>query len=149
MPLRSPSVDASMVAPGLWVGARPQPGHYRWAGAIVLCAKEWQPPSFAYPNVAVIHAPLDDDPTRPIPPDQITLAISTARTVARYLASHRRVLATCHMGLNRSSLIAALAMRVAYDTKPDVAIGAIRAARGTQALRNPNFVRLIRGFQTR
>jgi protein-tyrosine phosphatase len=146
MALTSPPVDASRVAPNLWVGARPPPGHYRWLGVIVLAAKEWQPPSFAYPNVAVLHAPLDDDPARPMPEDQISTAIATARTVARYLQSKRRVMTTCHLGRNRSSLIAGLAMRIAYDTKPDEVISQIRAARGPFALRNPHFTRLLRTF---
>jgi protein-tyrosine phosphatase len=115
----------------------------------VLAATEWQPPSFAYPNVAVVHVPLDDDPAHPMPADQVTAAISAARTIARYLKSGRRVLVTCHLGLNRSSLLAALAMRLAYGTKADRAIAAIRQARGPLAVRNPNFVRLLRGFSAR
>jgi len=149
MTLRSPAVDASQVAPGLWVGARPPPGHYRWLGAIVLAAREWQPPSFVYPNVAVLHVPLADDPTRPMPSTQTASAISAARTVTRYLQSGRRVLVTCHLGLNRSSLIAGLAMRLAFGTKADDAIATIRQARGPLALRNPTFVRLLRNFHAR
>ena len=144
MSLHSPTVDASQVAPGLWIGARPSPGHYRWLGVIVLAAREWQPPSFTYPNVAVLHVPLADDPSRPMPTAQAGSAISAARTVARYLRAGQRVLVTCHLGLNRSSLIAGLAMRLAYGTKVDNVITTIREARGPQALRNPHFVRLLR-----
>lgn len=149
MSLRSPTVDASQVAPGLWIGARPSPGHYRWLGVIVLAAREWQPPSFTYPNVAVLHVPLTDDPSRPMPTAQADSAISAARTVARYLRAGQRVLVTCHLGLNRSSLIAGLAMRLAYGTKVDNVIAALREARGPQALRNPHFVRLLRDAQVR
>lgn len=146
MALTSPRAEASKVAPGLWVGARPPPGHYRWLAAIVLAAKEWQPPSFAYPHVAVLHVPLDDDPSKPVPDDQARAAIGTAKTVARYLRSGRRVLVTCHKGLNRSSLVAGLAMHLAYGTKGDEAIDAIRRARGPFALRNPGFTRLLRTY---
>lgn len=133
-----------MVAPGLFVGSRPQPGYYRWAAAIVFCAKEHQPPSFMHPNMAVIYAPMDD--VVPMPKEQIALAISTARTVSRYLMSGRRVLVTCFMGWNRSGLVAALAMRMAFGLSAEEAINAIRAARGPNALSNTDFVRVIENF---
>lgn len=144
MALTSPQVDASRVAPGLYVGSRPQPGLYRWLGVIVLCAKEFQPPSYMYPGVMVVHVPLDDDPTRAMRPDEIALAVSTARTLARCLQAHQRVLATCRMGLNRSALIASLTMQMAYDMSPDETIKRIRSVRGPFALRNPGFRWLIR-----
>lgn len=142
--LRSPRTDVSLVAPNLFIGSRPPPGRYRWLGVIALCAQEYQPPSFAFPGVAVLHVPLDDDPRRPMYDAEVALALSNARTVARYLHSGQRVLVTCAMGLNRSALVAGLAMQRAFGMPSDEVIDQIREARSPSALGNKNFTRLIR-----
>jgi len=74
---------------------------------------------------------------------EVMLATSNAKTVARCLHANQRVLATCHMGLNRSALVCALAMLRAFDVNANEAIDQIRRARGSSALGNPHFVRLI------
>jgi len=132
-----------MVAPNLFIGSRPPPGYYRWLGVIVLCAKEFQPPTWAYPGVTILHAPLDDDPTRAMTDHEITIAVTNGGTVSRYLHAGHRVLATCHMGLNRSALIAGLAMQRAFDMTAEEVVEQIRGQRGSSALGNPNFVRLL------
>jgi protein-tyrosine phosphatase len=147
VPLRSPPIDANLVAPHLFVGSRPPPGQYRWINVVVLCAKEYQPPSFAFPGLTVLRLPINDDPIRPLSPTNAAHVVSTARTVARYLASGARVLVTCHAGINRSSLVAALAMQLAYDMGADEAIHQIRATRSPMALSNPQFVRLVKHFE--
>jgi hypothetical protein len=48
------------------------------------------------------------------------------------------------MGLNRSSLVAAIAMHDVWDMDPDTIIARIRRARGDWALSNPNFEKLLR-----
>jgi protein-tyrosine phosphatase len=144
--LRSPPIDVSLVAPNLFVGARPPPGRYRWVGVIVLCAREYQLPSYAFPGVTVLHVPLDDDSTRPMHHHEIVLATSNARTMARYLHAGHRVLSTCHMGLNRSALVAGLAMRQAFGMSPTDVIEQIRSQRGPRALSNPRFRQLIHRF---
>jgi protein-tyrosine phosphatase len=136
-------VDASAVAPGLFVGSRPAPGRYRWLHVLVLCAYEYQPASSDFPGLTVLHVPLDDDPTRVMHRQEIAAATSAARTVARYLGAGRTVLVTCHQGWNRSGLVAALAMLEAFGMDADEAIARIRAARGPNALSNPIFERLI------
>jgi protein-tyrosine phosphatase len=142
--LRSPPVDATQIGPNLFIGSRPPPGRYRWLGVIALCAKEYQPPSFAFPGVAVLHAPLDDDPTRPMYEHEVWLAVTNAKTVARCLQAGQRVLVTCALGLNRSALISALAMQRAFDMTADEAIDQIRHYRGSSALHNKQFVKLIK-----
>jgi hypothetical protein len=136
-------VDADAVAPGLFVGSRPAPGHYRWIHAIVLCAKEYQPSIGAFPGVIVVRVLLDDDPSRPMRRDEVATAISGARSVARFLAAGQRVLVTCHQGWNRSGLVAALAMHQAFGLDADEVIERVRDARGPYALSNPNFENLI------
>jgi len=141
--LRSPSVDANLVAPNLSVGARPPYGKYRWINVIVLCAREFQPPSYAYPGATVIRVPLDDNPLEMSEVEK-SLAITNAKTIARYLQGGSRVLVTCHKGINRSALIAGLAMQFVWDLPADEVIGQIRESRDRRCLSNPQFVRLLR-----
>jgi protein-tyrosine phosphatase len=74
---------------------------------------------------------------------EITSAVSNARTITRCLHANQRVLVTCRMGLNRSALVAGLAMWRAFDMTAAEVIDQIRGARGPLALSNKNFVRLI------
>jgi protein-tyrosine phosphatase len=145
--LRSPTINANLVAPRLWVGSFPAPGHYRWLNVVVLCAKERQPPSHAFPGLTVLRVPINDDYVHPLSDADTALVISNARTVARYLESGARVLVTCRMGMNRSALVAAIAMQIAYDMSAAEAIHQIRAARSPWALSNPQFARLVQRFE--
>jgi protein-tyrosine phosphatase len=132
--LRNPPVDASLVAPRLYVGSRPHPGRYRWFTTVVLCAKEYQPPSFAFPGLTVIRIPLVDDFVHPL-------------SIARYLESGACVLTTCWQGWNRSALVAAIAMQLAFDMDADEVIAQIRETRSPNALGNPRFEQFIRRFE--
>jgi protein-tyrosine phosphatase len=133
------------VVPGLFIGPKPSPGRRRAdVDVIVLAAMEYQPPAVLFPGVEVIYAPLDDDSSRAMTANEIATAIKAGRRVARRLRAGRRVLSTCAMGLNRSSLIAALAMSEIYGMSADEIIRRIRRARGMWALSNPNFERLLR-----
>jgi protein-tyrosine phosphatase len=134
----------SQVAPGLFVGSRPPPGRHEDIDAIVLAAQEYQLPAAQFPGTEVLHVPLDDDPTRPLREDEIVAALRGADRVARRLRAGRRVLVSCAMGLNRSALVAGLAMHAVYQMKPDEIVDRIRRARGKWALSNPNFEKLIR-----
>lgn len=134
---------ANQVAPGLWQGDAPHPGaNYADFDLIVLAAYEHQPKS-AEMNIDVFHAPLDDDPYRPLSPRERFIATEAAQEVARRLRKGQRVLVTCAMGRNRSGLVSALAMRMAYGSSPREAIEAVRQARGSDALSNPQFVRVL------
>lgn len=138
------SGDRSSVLPDLFIGSKPVSGPHSDIDVIVLAAEEHQPDVGTFPGVEVIHAPLDDDPTRGMRPDEIMRAAQAASLVARHLRAGRRVLSTCAAGLNRSSLIASLAMNDVHRMHPDEIIRRIRAARGPWALSNPNFERLLR-----
>jgi protein-tyrosine phosphatase len=137
-------MSRSEVVPDLFVGSKPSPGRHEGIDVIVLAAEEYQPPAELFPGVEVIHAPLDDDPSRPLREDEIATAAKTASRIARRLRAGSRVLVSCAMGLNRSSLIAALAMHAVYGMSADEIIARIRRARGAWALSNPNFERLLR-----
>ncbi len=137
-------MSQSEIAPGLFVGSKPSPGRHACVDAIVLAAMEYQPPAELFPGAEVIHAPLDDAPGRPMRADEIALATKAAGRVARRLRAGRRVLVTCQMGLNRSALVAALAMHDVYGMGADEIIARLRRARGTWSLSNPNFEQLLR-----
>lgn len=136
--------EVSEVAPGLYVGSKPPPGHHAGVDVIVLAAMEYQPPAHLFPGTEVIHAPLDDAPGRHMREDEIALATKAAERVARRLRAGRRVLSSCAMGLNRSALVAALAMHEVYGMRPDEIVARLRRARGAWALSNPNFEKLLR-----
>lgn len=137
-------MSRSEVIPGLFVGSKPSLGRHADVDVIVLAAIEYQPATELFPGAEVIHAPLDDDPSRSLREDEIATATRTASRVARRLRAGRRVLASCAMGLNRSSLIAALAMHEVHGMSADEIIMRLRRARGAWALSNPNFERLLR-----
>lgn len=139
-----PTAAQDEVAPGLFVGSRPIPGPRLDVDTIVLTAMEHQPTGDLFPGVEVLHVPLDDDPTRPMHAAEIEGAICMGQRVARRLRAGKRVLSTCAMGLNRSALVAGLAMSEAYGMGADEIIGRIRGARGAWSLSNPHFEKLLR-----
>jgi protein-tyrosine phosphatase len=137
-------MSRSEIVPGLFVGSKPSPGKHGDVDAIVLAAMEYQPPAHLFPGAEVIHVPLDDAPGRRMREDEIADATRAAGRVARRLRAGRRVLVTCAMGLNRSGLVAALAMHDVYGMNADEIIKRLRRARGVWALSNPNFEKLLR-----
>ena len=137
-------MSRSEVVPGLFVGSKPSPGRHEGFDTIVLAAEEYQPPAHLFPGTEVIHVPLDDAPSRQMREDEITAATKTAERVARRLRAGRRVLVTCALGLNRSGLVAALAMHDVYGMGADEIVARLRRTRGMWALSNPNFEKLLR-----
>lgn len=134
---------------GLWQGGKPIVGKGEFAYAepfdtLVLCAMEIQHDGIEYPGLEVIRCPMDDDYEHMSVGD-MQRAMATAPRVARRIKAGRRVLVTCHHGRNRSGLISAMAMVIAYGDQgvtPSVAIGAVRSARNL-ALTNPQFVNFL------
>lgn len=135
--------DADEVATRLYVGSKPPPGRHAY-DAIVLAAIEYQPPAHFFPGTEVIHAPFDDAPGRLMWNDEIVTATKAAARVSQLLRAGRRVLVSCAMGLNRSALIAAIAMHDVYGMRADEIVRRIRRGRGMWALSNPNFEKLLR-----
>jgi len=137
-------MSRSEVVPNLFVGSKPSPGRHEGIDTIILTAMEYQPPANLFPGAEVIHVPLDDAPDRTMREDEIVGATKASLRVARRLRAGRRVLVTCAMGLNRSGLVAALAIHEVYGMSADEIISRLRRARGVWALSNPNFEKLLR-----
>ncbi len=130
----------------LAIGGSPPTGP--WLGMhfdlLVLAAKEVQPPSWKFPGLRVIHVPLADG-LHELPMEQHLAVLAASREVAKTLAAGKSVLVTCQAGLNRSALIATLAlMRLGYS--PNKATALVRRLR-TGALNNPRFVATVRAAQ--
>jgi len=138
-------VGATEIALHCWVGSAPPAGTFNpeWKH-LVLCAVEYQPPASNWPRLQVHHCPLDDDGS-PMTDQERKLALAMGRRASRLIARREGCLFTCAQGLNRSSLVASLALLPLLGLPPRAVIGLVRHARGPRALRNPDFVRLLEG----
>jgi protein-tyrosine phosphatase len=134
-------LDASNVATRLWVGGKPPfDRDLPDFDLLVLCAQELQPREIAF-HGRVNRCPLPDGA---LDHQQLTHAVLTAKDVGDALLANRRVLVTCAMGLNRSALVAALAMARATRMTAAEIIGRIRQRRHATALYNTHFQDIIR-----
>ena len=102
---------------------------------LVLCAEEHQPDALLFSGVRVVLAPFED---RPIKKRDLAMALEASRIVAEALLHRQKVLVTCQMGLNRSGLVTALALR-RLGVSPQRAVWLVRKARGQWALSNQSF----------
>jgi len=134
-------LDASNVATRLWVGGRPPfDRDLPEFDVLVLCAQELQPRELAF-HGRVLRCPIPDGT---LDHQELTRAVLTAKDVGDELLAGRRVFVTCAMGLNRSALVAALALaRATKMTAPEI-IGRIRQRRHATALYNAHFQEIIK-----
>jgi ppGpp synthetase/RelA/SpoT-type nucleotidyltranferase/protein-tyrosine phosphatase len=126
--------DAAQVAECLWVGSAPPKGVEigRYFDAIVLAAVEYQPPDEKFPGVEVYHAPMYDDP---VSLRDALIARDAAQWVNEQRALGKRVFVTCLRGMNRSAIVAAMAMRLGPEhLTMQQAIDRLRKVRGGGAL---------------
>jgi protein-tyrosine phosphatase len=105
---------------------------------VVLCAIEHQPPASAYPGIRVLHAPFDDA-SEPVDEATWETARQASREAAKQLLKGRRVLVTCHMGINRSGLVSALTLLRLTPMSGEDAVRTVQSRR-PGALSNPYFV---------
>ena len=150
-------IEGTRIIRGLYQGWAPPTGpmlRQKGIDAIILCAGEWQAPHFAdplcaaalgweqgtdpYPGVQIIHAPADDDFSRPPPEQAIEIATRAAVQAARILLRGGRVLSSCWMGKNRSGLVTALTLHGLTGLSGAHVLAHIRKVR-PQALSNPQF----------
>lgn len=133
--------DANAVAPRLWVGAVPPfDRNLPQVDLLVLCALELQPEHLAFQG-AILRCPIPDA-TLDVP--QIAMAMITSVSVARAVSQGQRALVTCAAGLNRSALVAGLALGQLTTMDGAAIIAHIRKHRTSKALANSHFQAIIR-----
>ena len=109
----------------------------------VACAEELSPYPFAHDGCMTLWCPLDD--VVPPRPGDIDRARAASFLVSRMLYSGQNVLVTCAMGLNRSALVAGLALRQ-LGLKGRAVVDSIRQERCRNALCNKAYEKaVIRG----
>jgi predicted protein tyrosine phosphatase len=141
--LRAHGFNANRIARGLYQGAFPPPGPSaaRFFDLVVFCAMEVQPPVTDYPGVRVLRCPLNDD-GRPMTGDEWVRARAAAAEVAIAVLDKKRALVSCYMGINRSGLVSALALRIVEAMPAAVCLKHVQRAR-PGALRNRYFAEAL------
>lgn len=135
----------SEVAPRLWQSGFPINAERLYGDGfsmIVLCAEEMQPAEQEFPGVEVVYAPMSDSLDEGKFVGNLETAQHAARQVARALEDGRKVLVTCAMGRNRSSLVTGLALIMYSGISGREAARKIRAVR-KNALTNDLFSRYL------
>ena len=136
-------LDASNIARRLWVGGKPPfDRDLPQFDILTLCAEEIQPTHYAFHGI-VIRCPLPD---MALDDWQTQRALVTGKKVATHLVAGRTVLVTCAMGLNRSALVAALALGLVTRMSASAIIELIRARRDPDALGNRYFVSILQRY---
>lgn len=139
--LQDHALDASNVATRLWIGGRPPfDRDLPDFDILVLCAQEIQPGQMAF-HGQVLRCPVPDGA---LDHAELTRVVLTARAVGDALVAKKRALVTCSAGINRSALVAALAIGRVTRMAPDAIISLIRQRRSPQALFNTHFQDIIR-----
>jgi hypothetical protein len=149
------TLDASNITPpaggnrpggprrSLWVGSQPPfDRDLPSFDVLVLCARELQPASLAF-HGHVIRCPIPDSA---LSHAEVRMVIGTAKLVSESLGARRHVLVTCSAGINRSALVAALALAHVTRLTADELIHIMRTRRNPNALFNPHFQALLREF---
>jgi hypothetical protein len=136
-------IDASNVFTRLWVGSKPpfdrdMPDF----DVLVLCAAELQPEALPF-HGRVVRCPIPDDA---LSDQQVRQVIAASKAVALALANGRRVLVTCSAGMNRSVLVASLALYIVTRMSSGEIIGIMRSKRHPNALYNRYFQALLGRF---
>jgi protein-tyrosine phosphatase len=134
------TMDASNVATRLWVGARPPfDCDLPRFDVLVLCAEELQPERLAFHGL-VIRCPIPD---ATLSNAELTRALLASSAVADALSRGQRVLVTCAAGINRSALVAALALaRITRMGAVELML-LMRQRRHPMALSNPYFQQVL------
>lgn len=135
-------LDADKVSTRLYQGGRVDGRFtYKPFTMLVLCAEELQPRLDRFRGRVV--RPAFSDTTRPSE-RELTRAAAAGRSVANELYNRGRVLVTCNAGLNRSGLVAGLALCYGTRLPGDEIVDRIRRARGPAALGNWAFEKIVR-----
>lgn len=140
------NLDADEVSERVWVGSAPARGGLVAESGfthVVLCAVQHQPPTSDYPGATVLHCPYEDDDSI-MSVQTMTMVVLAARAVAEAHRNGGNVLVTCQAGVNRSALVAALALQM-LGVEPWASVERIRAQRMNGCLSNECFLRVALG----
>lgn len=77
---------------------------------------------------------------------QVRAALSAGRAVAQHLHAGKSVLVTCAMGINRSALVAGLALGLVTYLSADQIFLLMRAQRHADCLHNKAFVAILQRY---
>jgi protein-tyrosine phosphatase len=133
-------MTADEVVPNLWVGSAPLPADIEFLNTfdtVVFAADTYQPDLIRGFRKTAIRCGIDDHQITEVEKRRV---LECAKMVADRLFRGQKVLCTCISGWNRSSLVAALAMKLITPYSTEEIIDLIRAARGDSALSNWSFV---------
>lgn len=134
-------LDASNIVPRLWIGGRPPfDRDLPQFDVLVLCARELQPAQVAFQG-RLIRCPVEDGA---LSMDEIRLVLGAARAISQALERGQQALVTCSAGLNRSALVASLALGRITRLSTDDLLNLMRLRRDPRALYNKHFQDLLR-----
>lgn len=137
------SLDASNIAPRLWVGGRPPFDRaLPQFDMLVLCAQELQPEHLAFQG-RVVRSPIPDGH---LSNAELATALRASRAVAEAISSGDRALVTCAAGMNRSALVACLALAWVTRMSADELVRLVRSRRHPQALFNDHFCEILKNL---
>jgi len=142
------ALDAHEIHERIWVGSVPVRGP-RLAELgfthVVLCAYDFQFPADDFPGVTVIHCPFEDSDTVMSAPT-MALVFAVGRAASEAHRNGGTILVTCAAGINRSALVACLAMRMLEPKAPSwIFVERVRALRFSYCLSNTCFRRIVLG----
>lgn len=130
----APTNGVAEVGKNLYVSSAPHEPFMVRAPVLFLVAPEYQPPPEHFPGVQVYYRPLTDG----APVDVLAAeACATAEEVAS-LRLTWPVQVACRQGLNRSCLVAGMALMCGQEQlTADQVVDRMREARGPQAFSDP------------
>jgi protein-tyrosine phosphatase len=139
-PSVTPYTDFSNVAPPssslkLYVGGRPPHDRELAFDTLVLCERHYQPERMVFRGT-IVRCPIDDDV---LSKQEIRQVLNTSSRVAADLRQGKRVLVACRAGINRSALVASLALaQMTRMTAPEL-VAHMKQRRHHDCLFNQHF----------
>lgn len=128
----------------LWVGAKPPVDRsYPNIDMIVLCAREYQPQTLPHFKGPLVRVAIPDEA---LDTDELRRALAGGAAVAEALSKGKRVLVTCAAGINRSALVAGLALVRHTKMTADEIVKLMRERRHPDCLFNQHFVEVLKRY---
>jgi protein-tyrosine phosphatase len=106
---------------------------------LVLCTTSYQPSDSEFSGIEIIRCPFDDSR---LTNESLQIAKQGAKQVANALKQDKKVLTTCHAGLNRSGFVNALALHQLLRKSGSEIVKLIQMCR-PGALFNESFVNYL------